>query len=137
MSYNGFFKETIPAELDYMAVNENERIILWGSCKRNCRELSVENIRNHLVGLYSSRPVVPYLSYTHEFVLFSPDIDKLTENRLSREIDELPDKWEFNSNEVSGIISNFFQQTVVVPTGLEFNLSKKKRFVKMQDLLQD
>lgn len=70
----GFREDKFVTEIDLIASNTNKKIVLWGSCKRNVEELSIENLCAH-IALYHAEHADPSLfnDFVHELVLFSTE----------------------------------------------------------------
>jgi len=61
-------------EIDVVAVNEEEKIIFWGSCKRSSSQQSRQNLLAHVISFFNNRGYREHQFYhfQHHFFFLSP-----------------------------------------------------------------
>jgi hypothetical protein len=136
----GYFDERFCAEIDYVAVNETNKIVIWGSCKRNGHTLSLENLQNHLIALYVGRSgdpsQVPYYSYTHTFAFFAPEISSGKAQAIEKKFSALGSDWYVKSEDIISLVKKVFQKDLtIIPPDFHFKLSPKPLIVSMSSMI--
>ena len=124
----GYFDERFCTEIEYVAVNETNKTVIWGSCKRNGYDLSLENLQNHLIALYVGRSGDPsqvfYYSYTHTFAFFAPEITLGEALAIEKKYSALGSDWNVKSGEIISLIKKIFQEDLSnIPPDFHFKLS--------------
>jgi len=78
-------------EIDILAIDNESKIVHWGSCKRSASRLSPVNQMCHVVSFFNNRGFSAHhlWFYTHNFVFLSPTISEDQRNTIASQLNEI------------------------------------------------